>query len=320
MTFCVTGATGFIGRHVLGRLAAMMPTPIIRCLSRRSVAPAEGAPDQAVFIEGDLLDPGSLAAFLLPGATVLNLAFMADRPADDNLRAASELVNACIRAGVRRLVHLSTATVVGRVPTDLVDEGTACNPITEYERVKLDIERALLQAAGRDLEVAILRPTAVFGAGGKNLVKLGRDIVSRGVWRRYLTACLQGRRTMNLVSVETVVEAIYLLATTPQAVGGQAYLVSDDEAESNNYRAVEDSFLHAFAGSRYPLPVAPLPPLVQRAAFKLLGRSNTNPCRRYACAKLLALGLVKPMDFQAAIDAYARHLAIQYGRSGKVFG
>jgi nucleoside-diphosphate-sugar epimerase len=320
MTFCVTGATGFIGGHLLARLTTMAPSPIIRCLSRRPPALADSAANQAAFIQGDLLDPSALRKLLVPGATVLNLAFLSDRPGDENLRAATELADACVRARARRLIHLSTATVVGCEPTNLVDEATACNPVTGYEKVKLGIENALLRTGGRALEVAVLRPTAVFGRGGKNLVKLGRDLVSRSALARYLTSCFQGDRTMNLVSVEVVVEAIHLLATTPKAIGSQIYLVSDDETDSNNYRAVEDVFLRAFGRSPYPLPVMPLPSLAQRAAFVLLGRSNTNPRRRYSCAKLMALGLVKPLDFRTAIDAYARHLALQYRRSGVVSG
>lgn len=319
MTFCVTGATGFIGHHLLARLAAMTPTPIVRCLSRRPPTPTDSAPNAPAFFQGDLLNPGSLEKLLVPEATVLNLAFIGDRPERENLRAASELANACVRAGVRRLIHLSTATVVGRVSTDLVDETTECNPMTEYEKVKLSVENTLLQAAA-ELEVAVLRPTAVFGPGGKNLVKLGRDLVSRSAFERYLAACFHGCRRMNLVSVEVVVEAIHLLATTPAIIGSQIYLVSDDEVESNNYRAVEDRFLRAFDRARYPLPVVPLLPLVQRSVLALLGRSNTSPRRNYSCSKLLALGLVKPVDFENAIDAYARRLAIQYRRSGVVFG
>src|SRR5258708_36729088 len=72
------------------------------------------------------------------------------------------LVSGAQKAGVRRIVHVSTADVYGSDQFSRVTEKARLKPSHAYERLRLFEEEWLLKAAG-DIEVVILRPARIFG-------------------------------------------------------------------------------------------------------------------------------------------------------------
>jgi nucleoside-diphosphate-sugar epimerase len=310
------GASGFIGRHLLS--AGVPVGEPIRCVARDAGALADMRGVIEV-IETDMRDEARLDRCLEPGATVINLAFDRSAPAEDNLAGARALARSCERARVARLVHLSTAVVVGANRDELIDEGSRCQPVTPYESVKLAIEDAL-RGEIEDAELVIVRPTAVFGAGGRNLVKLASETAGEVTFRRYLRASFQGRRPMNLVSVETVCAALVHLARRRLAYERDVFIVSEDEAGSNNYRDVERTLMAAFGRADYRWPPVQVPRMVEKAVRSLAGKSRRYPHRRYRSDKLLGTGFVKPLGFDEALRRYATYLARQYRDRGEVQG
>src|SRR6185312_1779779 len=110
-------------------------------------------------------DSAALERLLEPGAVVLNFAYQAGAAE----KLAEALGVACAARKVRRLVHVSTVSVYGAVRGEHVDEGTPCAPRTPYELEKHAAEEILERHARGRFELVILRPTAVFGPGGRNL-------------------------------------------------------------------------------------------------------------------------------------------------------
>lgn len=310
------GASGFIGRHLLN--APLSDFAPIRCLARHTTV-LTGLRSDLELVEADIRDEPRLEHCLEPGATVVNLAFDRSAPATDNVAAARALARACTRARVTRLVHLSTATVVGTNPAESIDETSRCEPATPYESIKLAIETTL-RSETRGPELVIVRPTAVFGTGGQNLLKLARETAAGSAVLRYLRSSLQGRRRMNLVSVETVCAAIVHLATRSGPHEHDVFIVAEDEAPENNYRDVEHVLMEAFGRENYALPLLPVPRALERGVRRLAGRSNGDPHRRYRSEKLLRTGFVKPLAFDEALHRYASHLARQLQARGEVLG
>lgn len=294
-TVVVIGASGFIGEHLLNILAERMDTEV-RVLVHRNRAKSHA---NINFIEGDLLKPDSLDVLLTKNCTVINLAYLAQ----NNLHAMANLAMACTRNQVRRLIHCSTAVVVGRVRSDWVTESTACAPVSEYERTKLQMEDMLLEAAVGKFEVAILRPTAVFGPGGKNLVKLANELLTANLWINYIRSCLFNRRSMNLVCVENVVAALVFLVDS-EKIDRQIFIISDDNSAVNNYIAIENRLLASF-GKSYPIPRVFVPKIFLGALLRLTRKSNVNPSIKYSDQKLASLGFKKPQKLETALDAFA---------------
>ncbi|OLF13792.1 NmrA family transcriptional regulator [Actinophytocola xinjiangensis] len=105
MTILVTGATGHVGRHVVSQLAARGER--VRAMSRNPAT--AGVPAGVEVVGGDLLDVPSVTR-ALAGAHRL---YLFPEP-----RTAVEVVAAAVRAGVRRIVTLSSGAVTGGLDTD----------------------------------------------------------------------------------------------------------------------------------------------------------------------------------------------------------
>jgi len=301
----LTGAASFIGQHLI-RFLSTDDAVEMRILIHENKP--KGLMDRKglVPVEGDLLKPDTLTRLFEPDCTVINLAYLNRPPIRENLDAVENLVKHCIKARTKRLVHCSTATVVGGVPDNVITEETLCNPNSEYETTKLQIEELLKEKARNHFELVILRPTAVFGPGGKNLLKLTDDLTQGKLLTNYLKSCLFNRRKMNLVFVENVVSALSFLAFTSQKIDQELFIISDDENPMNNYWEIEKYLIKELGYQDYPVPRIPLPKTMLSALLRLAGKSNSNPNRIYSSQKIQSIGFQKKTSFEAGLSSFAK--------------
>jgi nucleoside-diphosphate-sugar epimerase len=300
----VTGVSSFIGQHLARYLSTHGDAEVhilIHENKPKHVMDTKGI----VPVEGDLLKPDTLRDLFEPACTVINLAYLNRSPMRENLDAMENLVKNCIEARIKRLVHCSTAVVVGGVPDDVITEETPCNPKSEYETIKFQIEGLLREKARNHFELVILRPTAVFGPGGRNLLKLAGDLAGGNSFVNYLRSCLFGSRRMNLVNVTNVTSAILFLASADERVDGETFIVSDDEYPENNYRDVEKQLIRELDCREYVLPRIPLPQTLLSHVLRLAGRTNANPCRVYSSEKIRSMGFQKKTSFEAGLTSFA---------------
>lgn len=298
----VIGASGFIGRHVLKSLLGRQGAQI-RVLVRKKPTESEG--NNVSFIEGDLFQPASLDMLLEPGCSVINLAYLGSCTPQDNLDAMANLADACARRCVKRLIHCSTAVVVGKYNGKVADEGTPCSPSSEYEETKLKVEQLLLTRSRNRFETVVLRPTAVFGQGGKNLLKLADQVSTGNRFIGYLKSCVYYRRSMNLVCVENVVAALLFLLDVDKGHDGNVFIVSDDDAPLNNYRGIEILLMKKMGKNPYILPIVPIPATLLGWVLRLSGKTQLNPLAKFSTQKLENAGYRKAIRFDAALENFA---------------
>jgi nucleoside-diphosphate-sugar epimerase len=309
-SICVLGGTGFIGRHLLNKLKRSDGVQI-KVLTRYKKM-KNTYPDHTQPVKGDVEIYDSLVQFLMPQAIVINLVYLNTASADDNIRAIDNLAKACIKVGVRRLIHCSTAVVAGSAKNDVITEKTPCLPANIYEKTKLKIENLLLEKLEGKCELVILRPTAVFGSGGKNLLKLANDLRYGNRIINYLKSCLFNYRKMNLVYIDNVVSSIAFLIDTDKKIDREIFIISDDEYSSNNYRDIEQYLMKSFGYKNYLLPRVPLPFFILIFLLKLAGKSNLNPTSVYDCQKLLSAGFKKPVLFEEGLVYFTDWYKIKF--------
>lgn len=301
----IIGASGFIGRHLLS-LIGNYDDIEVRVLISENEKDWKSKQKNVRIGHGDLLIPDTLHGFLDHNCTVINLAYLANQTKERNIEAISNLAKVCEDVGIRRLIHLSTSIVAGRVQDNIIDEKTICKPSSEYEIAKLAIEKLLIDKYSKHFEVVILRPTAVFGPEGKNLLKLANDLVHGNRIINYFKSCLFNFRRINLVCVENVVAAIDFLINYEKERGEpEIFIISDDEDLTNKYRNVELSLMSYFGKEDYALPIVLIPLIVLEFLLKLVGRSNHNPSSVYSCQKLLSAGFKKPVSLQDGLYHFA---------------
>lgn len=218
----VTGATGFIGSRLCELLSLEFRLPY-RALVRQFSRAARIARLDAELVAGDLLDAASLARAVAGCDAVVNLAHSDDRTAK---KQTVKLVDACVAAGVRRLVHVSSMAVHGPAPSPAVvsEESAPIRPWGEpYSDAKAAAEAVVARAGARGLlETVILRPTIVYGPYSFFVTPIIEDA------RQGRISLIDGGRGIcNAVYVDDVCEAILAALDRDDAAGG-AYLINGD--------------------------------------------------------------------------------------------
>jgi uncharacterized protein YbjT (DUF2867 family) len=206
------GGTGFVGRHTCEHLVRRGCS--LTLLTRRAehARPVQHLPGLTVQ-EGDPHDEATLRR-LLPGhdAVVHLVAILQGRAADfERVHVAlpRTLARACLASGVRRLIHLSALGA---------DPATAQSAPSRYLRSKSLGEAVLRGAAaaphGDALQLSVLRPSVIFGAGDRFLTLFAQ------LQRRLPLVLLAGAQArFQPVWVEDVAEAIARCLFEPRTMG-----------------------------------------------------------------------------------------------------
>ncbi|MFE1902363.1 NAD-dependent epimerase/dehydratase family protein [Streptomyces gardneri] len=222
----ITGATGFIGRRVVAAAVARADLGHLRLLVRPAAVGEEPKGYDTSLTEtviGDLRGPDSLRS-ACEGVDALIHCASAIGGDEDLLRAVNDdgtraLVDAAVRAGVTRIVALSTASVHGRGPFRAATPGTLRPaPASATSRTRAAGERHVMEAGG-----AVLRPHLVYGAGDRQLVP--------GLVRllELLPGPLDaGTSLHSLIDVDSLAGALLGAALSPRTEAG-AYYVNHPE-------------------------------------------------------------------------------------------
>lgn len=221
----LTGATGFIGRHLLTALPKRGYR--VRVLLRRPCEVPEGASSAVI---GDIAAPQNMAAALRDVDMVIHSAglahAMSGRPEDDyraiNTQGTVALAQAAERAGVKRFLFLSSIRAQsGPVAKDILTEAMEPRPTDAYGRSKLEAERGLCALS---LDWAALRPVLVYGPGVKGnmaaLVSLAQKPFPLPL------GGLKGRR--SLLSLDNLTEAVDTLLKA-QGTLRRPFIAADPE-------------------------------------------------------------------------------------------
>ena len=227
----VTGGTGFIGTHLVRRLAAS--GQMVRCLVRRRAGPRNLPPGvEAVY--GDLASGEGLEAALGGADTVIHLAGVtkALSPAGyyaGNERATRNLAVA-LAGRSTRLVHVSSLAAIGpSLDGNPIDEDAEPHPLTHYGKSKLEAERAVRALAP---DAVIVRPPVVYGPNDTDVFQLLKWI-SQG----FVLQIGGGERWFSAIYVKDLVEGLIVAAGSAVASGHAYFLAHAKPASWSQFRA-----------------------------------------------------------------------------------
>jgi dihydroflavonol-4-reductase len=214
----VTGGTGFIGSHLVPRLAASGER--VRCLVRPNRG-RRNLPEGVEIAEADLATGSGLERALADVDTVLHLAGVTkalDAAAyyDGNARATETLAKACVGRAIR-FAHVSSLAAIG--PSDRrapVSGDETPRPIGNYGKSKLEAERIVRTHLPR---AVIVRPPVVYGPRDTDVFQLLKSI-SKGL----VVEIAGGERWFSAIYVEDLVDGIIAAARAPQAEGRDYFL------------------------------------------------------------------------------------------------
>lgn len=233
----VTGATGFIGRHVVRRLLERGEQ--VRCMVRRQ--PKNNFATAGVeFVHGDVSRPESLRAavrdvdliYHVAGATQVHSPAVYARVNSEGTRRLAE---ACARLTTPpKVVYVSSLAAAGpSFPEAPRYEGQPSAPVSAYGHSKLAAENYLKKLA-KLIPITIVRPPAVFGPWDPNTIQL-----FRAVRTGFNVVPGQADPRLSLIFVEDLVSALLLAAERGKTITSAR---TGPEAEQGIYfTAMEES-------------------------------------------------------------------------------
>jgi nucleoside-diphosphate-sugar epimerase len=288
----VTGATGFIGRH-LSRLLIERGYTVRGAL--RGPQPAEDFAKRMEWVRVGDIGPETDWGPALNGVThVVHLAGLAHQvgatgPAYRealsriNTEATRALAEASSRAGVERLLFVSSIGAMASTSREVLDESVPCRPDSDYGRSKLAAEESVQRALHEGFpDWCIVRPPLVYGPGNPgNMARLLR-LIDTGV--PLPLGAINNRR--SFVYVGNLADALEQCLFSP-AASRRIYVISDGEDLSTTDLL---ELMGRLSGRRLrllPVPVAALRSLGWLGSLISLLVRRPIPIDRYAVERLV---------------------------------
>ena len=239
----VTGASGLVGSHLIQSL--IEKGIIVRALYRQSIPSFKGA-EKVNWVKGDILDFSTLNEAMQGVSQVYHCAAIvsfspkqADVMLQANVEGTANIVNACIQHQIQKLVYVSSVAALGRIRQDApINETMNWTPETSnsiYGKSKYLAEMEVWRGMGEGLNVAIVNPVIILGAGDWNK---GSSEIFKSAYDEFpwYTNGVSG-----FVDVMDVVEAMQLLMKSE--VNGQRFIISADNV---SYQAIFNLIAKAF--------------------------------------------------------------------------
>src|SRR5437867_1715953 len=172
----VTGASGLVGTHLVQAL--VQKGQHVKALYRKTIPQYKDA-EKVNWIQGDILDISFLEEEMVNVKQVYHCAAIVSyNPKQKNsllktnVEGTSNIVNACLNAGVEKLLYVSSVSALGRIRknepvTEKVQWSEETNN-SEYGRSKFFAEMEVWRGVGEGLNAAIVNPTIILGAADWN--------------------------------------------------------------------------------------------------------------------------------------------------------
>ncbi len=229
-TILITGATGFLGKHLVNQLRTVQPDTRLRLLLF-DANPWEGDP-QIEAVDGDITAPGDVDRVIGGASKVYHLAGFVSRDPKRaellyrvHIEGTRNICEAALRHGVERVVHVSSSgtIAVSREPT-VHDEGSGYKHDVAgrwaYYLSKIFAEKlALSYFENRHLPVVVVNPALLLGPGDDRMSSTGDVLL-------FLRRQVMASPTGGLSFVDARDAAAGLVGAMRLGTSGQRYLLS----------------------------------------------------------------------------------------------
>ena len=234
MKILVTGATGFIGKHLVKRL--IEEGRLVKCLVRNTSKVGFLNELQAEIIYGDLLDFNLLKEIFK--AEDINVVYhlggevysrKSKNYQDVNVVGTENLCKACCEdKRIEKFILVSSITAVGpqRQRQKILNEETIPHPIPPYGKSKYESEKIALQySKDYELPLIIVRPPLVYGPEQSMEMTNIFQKIEKGIFR----IIGNGEFITSLCYIDNLIDGLLLIEKSSKAIG-KTYFIAD-----NNY-------------------------------------------------------------------------------------
>ncbi|MEM3384745.1 MAG: NAD(P)-dependent oxidoreductase [Nitrososphaeria archaeon] len=282
MKVLVTGASGFLGGHLIEKLVEKGYN-VVGMVRKNS--PRRLLEQFAVELRtGDLQEPESLVNATRNVDIIVHLAayytFFGKKELYDkiNVQGTRFLLEAMIKNDVKRIIYCSTTEAVGPVKVPYADEDVEPNPVYEYGKSKLKAEGVVKEYGLKGVEYTILRPSGIYGP--RNVDDVSYWFIT-GFAKNSLTSKFivgSGKNLVQFAHVQDIVQGFVLALEKFDTAKGRTYFVSEEKAYT--YQEVYE-ILAEICGREPPkthIPPALAKVMIAPVEFfnRIFGKENFN--------------------------------------------
>jgi UDP-glucose 4-epimerase len=261
----VTGAAGFMGKHLVEHLVALGVRVRATARPRKNTSYFDSMGVE--FVGADLTKPETLPALFDGGVdrvfhlgAICNFSTPYKKLYPTNVLGVDRITQLALDAGVRRYVHVGSTAVYGPYRGTPLTEDAPRNPQDSYGRSKRDGEDIVWQRIQEGLPAIITRPCTVYGPGcndgaGKAFSRPTSILAIPG----------NGRQLLSNVRAEDVAAAVVHLSHLDEAVG-EAFNIADD-----SHPTIEEALTIAAMAFGAKPPKLHLPLAIVKAFARLDG-------------------------------------------------
>lgn len=280
MKIFVTGASGFLGSHLVESLANKGYKIIAMIRENSNIELIKNLVTE--FRYGDLEEPETLNKIVKGTDIIIHLAayytFHGSRKLYEkiNVEGTRRLVEVALKHKIQQFIYCSTTEVIGPVKNPPADENTEPNPAYEYGRSKLKAEEIIKDHGLKGLNYTIIRPSGIYGPRNVNDVSYWTitSFAKNSIGTRFIIG--SGENLVQFVHVKDVVEGFTLALEKSDISNRQTYIISEDKAYTYNqvYEILADLTGRKPPRKHIPKILAKILIAPIQGLNKLLGKDN----------------------------------------------
>jgi nucleoside-diphosphate-sugar epimerase len=276
MKILVTGATGFIGGHLVNALIDKGYE--VRCLVRKTSNVMRLKNINAELIYGDITELDSLEKALDGIDVVYHLAAITGETTlpfnkywEINVQGTKNILETACRKGIKQFIFISTIGVLGWPKILPANEESPCNPAGKYHSTKYEAEKLVLNTLKtKRIQGTIIRPVMSYGDAEGFLFNLAK-LIKTGKFMRIG----RGENHLHLVSVDNLVQGLILVINNPNAMG-KIFIIADDQPITlNNLLMIVSKKLNITI-SKFRVPIWIASPIGRAfdSMYSIFGKNN----------------------------------------------
>lgn len=203
MRVLLTGASGFIGTHLVSHLK--FNDIFVTCLSREILTDEKKLNDFIKLKQSKMKNNYDVLIHLAADLDDVSQ----KKLFSSNVVLTKKLLNLCRKTKIKRFIFASSQMVYGKTKYLPIDEEHSTKPLTNYGKSKLMAEKLCNETKNdSDVEISILRISSVFGSGQNEkfmLPKMFKDLLSK---KLTVHKYYNGFQLIDLIHVDDVCNAI----------------------------------------------------------------------------------------------------------------